>query len=316
MKDFKDKVSKNKLASDFEAKDKTQVATQVYAEEDTLVMRVRSSQKNPAALLLLSGFREMIGRSWSLTQDSTSVGRSFQSNHIKINYPRLSKMHFKVLKEEEIFYIIDLKSTNKTFLNEEELEPYKKYQLKNNDYIKAGSLVFKFLGVGNLESFSSNYILNQAQTDTLTRAGNRQLLNTRGADYFLSEKDFSMIVFDVDSFKEINDTFGHQTGDKVLVHLSDKIKQLIRERDLFIRYGGDEFCILSPSSFEEAQSIVNRIKQELKNHPFEWENHKISIRLSIGLAYRLEGDQSWEDVYHRADKLSYEDKKRKKKTKL
>ena len=316
MKDFKDKVSKNKLASDFEAKDKTQVATQVYAEEDTLVMRVRSSQKNPAALLLLSGFREMIGRSWSLTQDSTSVGRSFQSNHIKINYPRLSKMHFKVLKEEEIFYIIDLKSTNKTFLNEEELEPYKKYQLKNNDYIKAGSLVFKFLGVGNLESFSSNYILNQAQTDTLTRAGNRQLLNTRGADYFLSEKDFSMIVFDVDSFKEINDTFGHQTGDKVLVHLSDKIKQLIRERDLFIRYGGDEFCILSPSSFEEAQSIVNRIKQELKNHPFEWENHKIPIRLSIGLAYRLEGDQSWEDVYHRADKLSYEEKKRKKKTKL
>ena len=315
MSAFKDiflkKEGKNQPQS-FPDREKTQVATKILDEEDTLVMRVRSSKKNPAALLLLSGFRELIGQSWSLTEDSVSVGRSFQSNNIKINYPRLSKMHFKILKEAKTFYIMDLKSTNKTFLNEERLESYKKYRLKNNDYIQAGSLVFKFLGVGNLESFSSNYILNQAQTDSLTGAGNRQLLNTRGADYFLSEQDFSMIVFDVDSFKKINDHFGHQAGDKVLVKLSQIIQHIIRERDLFIRYGGDEFCILSPSSFEEAKSIVSRIRQKLKSQKFEFENHKIQVSLSIGLAYRRDGDRSWEDVYHRADKLSYENKKRKK----
>ena len=271
-------------------------------------------KKNPAALLLLSGFKEMIGMSWNLTEESVSVGRSFQSNNIKISYPRLSKMHFKILKEGDIFYIVDLKSTNKTFLNDERLEPYKKYKLKHNDYIQASSLVFKFLGVGNLESFSSNYILNQAQTDPLTGAGNRQLLNTRGADYFLSNNDFSMIVFDVDSFKLINDNYGHRAGDMILIELSKMIQQTIREGDLFIRYGGDEFCILSPSPVKVAKSIVERVQYNLKKHRFKFDNHKIKVSLSMGVSCRLDSDQSWEDVYHRADKLSYEDKKKKRKS--
>ena len=287
--------------------------TRVLDEEDTLVLKNKKSKELPAVLVMLSGPKELIGMSWSLEKPIVSLGRSNRLNDIGIPYESLSKSHFQIKKEGDDFYISDLKSTNKTYLDDQPIEPYKKIPLKNNSYIKASSLIFKFLDKGNIEAFSSQEVLSKAHTDSLTEIGNRQLLQIKASEYFLDKKQaLSLIVFDIDDFKSINDNLGHLAGDYILKSLSQIILALIRDRDVFIRYGGDEFCILSPSVFDSAMIIVDRIKQEVANYPFTFKNQKISVGISIGLAERNKEDRSWEDIYHRADKMSYERKRNKK----
>ena len=269
----------------------------------------------PSSLLLLKGLDDLVGVSWSLEQPLTSVGRSFRLNDIKIAHPNLSKVHLQILKEKEKFYLVDLKSTNKTYLNEREIESYKKHPLKDNDYIRASSVIFKFLAEGNIEGISSKQILNKASTDSLTGVGNRQLLKMKGKDYFNSDI-LSLIVFDVDDFKAINDKLGHSAGDYVLRMAAKSILEVTRDNDLVIRYGGDEFCILSPEPVNKAYKIAERIRCKIENMDLYFDNQNIQTKISIGVAGKVKSDKSWEDIYHRADKLSYKEKNQKKLKKI
>ena len=262
--------------------------------------------------MLLNGPKDLIGHFWPLKNLVTSVGRSKRLNNIPIAHNNLSKSHFQIIKEKECFYLVDLRSTNKTYLNDEKVEPYKKVLLENNFYIRAGNLVFKFLSEGSIEFFSSKQILSKAQTDSLTGAGNRQLLKIKGPEYFFSAQKLSLIVFDIDNFKTINDNFGHMAGDHVLQNLSKFVLKIIREEDLFIRYGGDEFCIFTPRALSIAENIADRINQKLQMNGFVFKDQKIQVDISIGLAEKKSSDKAWEDIYHRADQQSYEKKQRKK----
>ena len=281
-------------------------------EEKTSIIQSKSSHHAPTSLLLLKGPDDLVGVSWILDQSLTSVGRSFSVNDITVPHPNLSKKHFQILKEREEFYVIDLKSTNGTTLNDEGLAPYQKVKLKDNDYIRGSSVVFKFLAEGNIEGVSSRKILNKASTDGLTGIGNRQLLNIKGRDYFHFDT-LSMIVFDVDKFKAINDSLGHSAGDYVLRMIVKNILEVIRDKDLFIRYGGDEFCILSPEPLAQVYKIAERIRYKVENMNLVFDNKAIKTELSIGVAEKIKEDRGWEDIYHRADKLSYEEKNRKRK---
>ena len=287
-------------------------ATKIVDEEDTLVMEGKSVEESPASLLLLNGPKDLIGLSWPLINIVTSVGRSRRLNDIIISHNSLSKTHFQIIKESGKFYLVDLKSTNKTYLNDNVVEPYKKIALENNSYVRASYLIFKFLDKGNIESFSSMKILKKAQTDSLTGAGNRRLLKIKGPEYFFSNQKLSLIVFDIDNFKVINDSFGHTAGDYILKALSKHMLDIIREGDLFIRYGGDEFCIFTPNSLSVAKSISYRIKQKLQTNQFVFKDQRISLDISIGVAEKSPSDKTWEDIYHRADEQSYEQKRRKK----
>ena len=325
FKNIKDKL-KNKLENteegDLESEEApstqfTKDFTRVMEEEDTFVLENQKRKKQPATLVMLSGPKDLIGMSWALNKEVMGVGRSNRLNNISIPYDSLSKCHFQILKKGGDFYILDLKSTNKTYVDDTEIEPYKKIPLKNNSYIKASSLIFKFLDKGNIEAFSSQQVLSKAQTDPLTGIGNRYLLEIKSAEYFLDQKkDFSLIVFDLDNFKTINDTWGHLAGDYVLKSLSQCVSKLTRKGDFFIRYGGDEFCLLTPNSFSSATSIAQRIKKEVSAYSFVFKSQKLPVGISIGLSERLKTDRSWEDIYHRADKMSYERKKKKKEKKL
>lgn len=286
--------------------------TQVIDDEDTLVLENKKRKEYPASLIMLSGPKDLIGMSWILKKPVIGLGRSTRLNEISIPYESLSKSHFQILKEKDKFYIVDLKSTNKTYLDDKQIEPYKKIPLKNNSYIKASSLVFKFLDKGNIEAFSSHQILTKAQTDPLTGIGNRELLNLKASEYFLSNQPLSFIVFDVDDFKSINDNFGHLAGDYVLQSLSKCVLKLIRTGDVFTRYGGDEFCLLTPNLFSSAVLIIDRIRAEIMDYDFSFKSQKIHVDISLGVAERLEADQSWKDIYERADKMSYDRKKEKK----
>ena len=182
------------------------------SEGDTLNMKLSEEANCPASLILLVGPKELVGFSWTLMKPITTIGRSHRSSDVSIKNDHLSKSHFQISKKGKGFSIRDLNSTNKTYLNEEALDPYEEKLLTNNAHVRAGHIIFKFLEEGNIENFSSRQMLDKAQKDSLTGAGNRQHLKVRGVEYFKTSSELSLVVFDIDKFKYINDNYGHLAG--------------------------------------------------------------------------------------------------------
>ena len=90
---------------------------------------------------------------------------------------------------------------------------------------------------------------------------------------------------DMDDFKSINDSMGHQAGDYVLRELAGTLKGSIRQPDIVARYGGDEFTILLPeTTIDEAQMIMNRVSYNVEKHTYEWGSEKIKASMSYGIS--------------------------------
>lgn len=153
----------------------------------------------------------------------------------------------------------------------------------------------------------------QAKTDIITG-----LLNRR-AYYEISEIEFkrisrhkrilSVIMFDIDDFKHINDNYGHSIGDKVLNSVGNIVKNLIRNHDYAFRMGGDEFLVLLPETNDrQAALLAERIRKEIENYELE-ENRKLVITASFGIAQYIPSDTSIEKLTRRADEALYQAKK-------
>jgi diguanylate cyclase (GGDEF)-like protein/PAS domain S-box-containing protein len=148
-----------------------------------------------------------------------------------------------------------------------------------------------------------------AYYDELTNIYNRKAYNERIQEKFdLFERyqtDFCIAMYDIDNFKLINDTYGHDVGDKVLKELTAKIKLNIRKTDLLFRIGGEEFIIIFPkTSIDEAFIIAEEIRITVSNIRII-ENKSITI--SIGITQSKAGDDS-KSIYERIDKLMYKSK--------
>lgn len=126
-------------------------------------------------------------------------------------------------------------------------------------------------------------------TDELTRTYNRRhFFDIASQELARAQRyggTFSIAILDFDNFKNINDNYGHQVGDQVLVELSKLCNINIRLPDIFARYGGDEFVFLFPEADKEkARECLKRILASISKSPIQHENSQIIIRVSIGLA--------------------------------
>lgn len=150
-------------------------------------------------------------------------------------------------------------------------------------------------------------------TDSLTGLYNRRhfykhlaLETARSRRY---QSAFSLILFDIDNFKTINDTYGHQVGDEVLQKLSDILRHICRETDIIVRYGGEEFIIILPNtSEEETVSLAGRIKNTVEETVFESNSEKISFTLSGGIASYPINASTAKALLNAADTALYEAK--------
>jgi diguanylate cyclase (GGDEF)-like protein len=115
---------------------------------------------------------------------------------------------------------------------------------------------------------------------------------------------------DLDDFKHINDTYGHDTGDRVLYQVVKSIKESIRETDTIYRWGGEEFVILAEGMNPDTlQTFMSKVLEAVKDVEISIEDTSINVTTSIGATFFREDDKSFEDGLKRADQALYESKK-------
>lgn len=182
----------------------------------------------------------------------------------------------------------------------------------NEEHIKIGNDTFILqatLVETRYKLFTLTKITNLSkimQLDPLTNVYRKGYLSNRLKEMLKEKKsNFALIVLDLDDFKKINDTYGHQVGDEVLKEFTSLVKSHTRKEDIFARWGGEEFLLLlEDSSLEDAMIKAEDIRQIIDRHSFNTIGHLSS---SLGLAYRQENDDS-DSILRRADKALYEAK--------
>lgn len=149
-----------------------------------------------------------------------------------------------------------------------------------------------------------------AATDYLTGLPNRRSLAQAGADAFLAARadgaDFAVAVFDVDKFKAINDGYGHDVGDRALIHVANRLSGQLRPTDMIARTGGEEFVVLLRALTQgEALAIAERMRAAVEQSDFSIDGHRIGVTISAGLAVSHAADGDYDDVLRRADEALY-----------
>lgn len=154
------------------------------------------------------------------------------------------------------------------------------------------------------------------ELDFLLPVGNRRALERR-LEWAISmrkryDQPCTLLYFDLNDFKQINDTYGHLAGDGALQHVTTVIKDNIRDSDFLARISGDEFALLMFHTGEKsAKRRGKAIIGNLQSRPFRWEDHSLTISSALGSA-SVENEDTIESVLHRADQAMYVNKRKSK----
>lgn len=149
-----------------------------------------------------------------------------------------------------------------------------------------------------------------AHTDFLTKIRNRRAFFREGIQVLNLAKRYyhstSIIMMDIDYFKQVNDAYGHSIGDKVLIEFSETIRKNIREVDILGRIGGEEFALILPeSTIDEALKITEKLRQRISNMNFDNIAHQLAISSSFGVATAKAGCIGFEKLLSLADTALY-----------
>jgi diguanylate cyclase (GGDEF)-like protein len=197
-----------------------------------------------------------------------------------------SRRHAKIVRKGEHWMVVDLGSTNGTFVNEKQVQILK---LKSGDCVRVGRWTYKFLNEDNLESIYHESVYQMMTQDSLTGAWNRRYLIDM-LDREISRQQrtclpISLLMIDLDHFKEINDTHGHLVGDEVLTEFGRRVFTCIRDVDVFARFGGDEFAVMLVNSENDGARIAaERILDAIMNTPFSTQAGELNCSVSCGFA--------------------------------
>ncbi|XXF80226.1 GGDEF domain-containing protein [Myxococcaceae bacterium GXIMD 01537] len=288
------------------------------SEEKTSVHSISdllgSAQQQSAYLIVISAKSAAgIGRMHKLDRSETVLGRSAEAQ-FQVEDDGISRKHAKVVSlGDGRFQLVDLGSTNGTYLNGLKVSAAPLY---DGDKIQIGSnTVVKFSIQDQLEEQYQKSIYESATRDGLTRLYNKKyLMETlrKEFSYCLRHRmPLSLVMFDVDHFKRINDVYGHPAGDYVLTRIAQRVSETVRNEDLLARYGGEEFAImLRESSEDEALVCAERCRQAVDRSEFIFSGTPIKVSISLGVATLLDSDYAQaEDLIASADKYLYRAKR-------
>ncbi len=215
-----------------------------------------------------------------------TIGRSSRAD-LRIDQESVSRKHAQVVGLQKDFELVDLGSTNGTYVNDRRVKG--KRRLKHGDLIKFGRTVVKFIASKNLETAYHEEVYRLTTVDALTQVFNRRYFEDSIAREVSRcrrhHRPLSLILIDVDRFKAVNDEHGHLGGDEVLKHLAASILRQTRREDILARYGGEEFALLLPEvSLEGAVALAEKIRRQVEQSVVTVPKSKVRVTISLGVA--------------------------------
>ena len=226
-----------------------------------------------------------IGRRIPLSNPQYVVGRDNDADFV-VSRSSVSRQHARVYVDDHgEWWVEDLNSTNGTFVNETRI---RSHQLVDADQVRFGDAIYKFLSGSNIESAYHEAIHNMAIQDGMTGIHNKryfvEFIEREVAVANRHGHPMTLVMFDVDHFKKVNDSHGHLAGDAVLKDLAGRIRPRIRREDLFARYGGEEFaCILPSTALAGGVVFAEHLRTLIEERPTEFDGMKIPFTISLGV---------------------------------
>lgn len=237
-----------------------------------------------ACLIVLAGSN--LGAFHKLTDQEVTIGRALD-NDLVLTDDGVSHRHARVyLSPEGEYFIEDLGSSNGTFCNGLSVE---QQSLTDGDRIVLGSAtILKFAIKDNLEVSFHETMFSASVRDWLTQCYNKRYFEEHLALELAWMKrhssPLSLLMMDLDHFKDVNDTHGHRAGDHVLRELCADLSKIVRQEDLLARFGGEEFVILARGvSREGALTLAERCRQCVQDARFTFSGKTILVTISIGI---------------------------------
>ncbi|WP_428263927.1 diguanylate cyclase [Haliangium sp.] len=254
--------------------------TTVVTPANRVSERVRTSD---ACLVVIYG--QDLGKKYQLDQPEVIIGRS-SGVGIQIEQEAVSRQHCQLSNRAEGVMVRDLGSTNGTYVNDRLVE---QQPLRDGDLLKVGRCIFKFLAGDNIESAYHEEIYRLTTIDGLTQVYNKRFfldtLEREMGRAMRYRRDLSLILFDIDHFKRVNDTYGHLAGDHVLKELATLIRQRIRREDILARYGGEEFAIVLPEiDHANAMYFGDKVRDMVETARICFDDTEIPITISVGVS--------------------------------
>jgi two-component system cell cycle response regulator len=226
-----------------------------------------------------------MGKRFPLSRNEIVLGRGADCD-IQVDRDSVSRRHARVFRVGEQWMIEDLGSTNGSYVND---VPVQRSVLRDADFVKIGAAIFKFLSGAGVEAAYYEEIYRMTIVDGLTGAHNKryfvEFLERETARCARYRRPLSLLMFDIDHFKAINDTHGHLTGDYVLKEMARRLLGRIRREELLARYGGEEFAAVLPETDHAgAMTFGEQIRRLVADEPFEYEGDRFTVTISVGVA--------------------------------
>jgi diguanylate cyclase (GGDEF)-like protein len=234
------------------------------------------------------------------------AGRS-SSCDIALDHESVSRHHARITWTGSGYRLKDLGSTNGTFVND---KPIREQDLCDGDIIRVGRTILKFMNGSNIEASYHEEIYRMMTYDGLTQIYNKRYFHetlerevSRSRRY---GREVGLVIFDIDHFKEKNDTYGHLAGDAILRDLAAVVHGKLRREDVFARVGGEEFGVLAPEiTLKGLRELAEKVRAVVEKATFRYGKDVIPTTISLGITMWLGGEDGAEPFYQRADASLY-----------
>jgi diguanylate cyclase (GGDEF)-like protein len=259
-----------------------------------------------ACLIMLHG--PYVGRKWDLGDSPVTLGRDDQCTIVVVE-DTISRMHAAIELSGGRPELVDLDSTNGTLVDNVLVQG--RVSLESGAVISIGPVVFKYLAGDDIEGQYLDQVLRLAVIDSLTQIPNKHQFDTflerEMARARRHDRQLTLLMIDIDHFKQVNDHHGHLTGDKVLREMARAIRSRMRQEDLFARYGGEEFTIVLPETgLASGRLVADAIRNLVEHLPMASVGLPSGITVSIGVAeFHKEKHARPEDLVKEVDDRLY-----------
>ena len=287
----------------------------IIADSANMTVLQSGPKRKSACLVQYSGSK--LGKRYPLTENTSICGRS-PTVQIVISEASVSRQHAQFVQVGDAYVVEDMGSSNGTFVNDAPTNGQMK--LRDGDIVRLGTVLLKFFAQDNVDSIMHDKIYRMATIDAGTNIFNKAyLFDALESEFKYSKtynRELSIIYYDLDHFKPVNDNYGHNAGDYILRESAALVKSIVRKDDILGRFGGEEFVIILPSTDgRTAVELAERIRKAHAEHPFmvEYEDggEKKTIKhqqtISLGVT-QLGPEATPKELLETADKKLYHSK--------